>query len=96
LFFLVVGFHISVAWFTETASSLFQELFPFQDWWVVPVKVIFDQTVWAAVWNSIYFTVLGFLRFESPVNIFNELKATFLPMLTVSEPSAPTVSFNSC
>lgn len=59
-----------------------EELFPFQDWWVVPVKVIFDQTVWAAVWNSIYFTVLGFLRFESPVNIFNELKATFLPMLT--------------
>ncbi|XP_075668866.1 uncharacterized protein LOC142638692 isoform X1 [Castanea sativa] len=59
-----------------------EELFPFQDWWVVPVKVIFDQTVWAAIWNSIYFTVLGFLRLESPVNIFNELKATFWPMLT--------------
>ncbi|XP_030929641.1 uncharacterized protein LOC115955593 [Quercus lobata] len=59
-----------------------EELFPFQDWWVVPVKVIFDQTVWAAIWNSIYFAVLGFLRLESPVSIFNELKATFWPMLT--------------
>ncbi|KAF3453652.1 hypothetical protein FNV43_RR04093 [Rhamnella rubrinervis] len=59
-----------------------EELFPFQDWWVVPAKVIFDQTAWAAVWNSIYFTVLGFLRFESPLSIFSELKATFWPMLT--------------
>ncbi|XP_050368167.1 uncharacterized protein LOC126786391 [Argentina anserina] len=59
-----------------------EELFPFPGWWVVPVKVAFDQTVWAAIWNSIYFTVLGFLRLESPINIFSELKATFWPMLT--------------
>ncbi|CAN8303143.1 unnamed protein product [Cochlearia groenlandica] len=59
-----------------------EELFPFQDWWVVPAKVAFDQTVWSAIWNSIYFTVLGFLRFESPISIFKELKATFTPMLT--------------
>lgn len=59
-----------------------EALFPFQDWWVVPAKVVFDQTAWAAVWNSIYFTVLGFLRLESPASIFSELKATFWPMLT--------------
>ncbi|KAL0911231.1 hypothetical protein M5K25_019355 [Dendrobium thyrsiflorum] len=57
-------------------------LFPFQDWWVVPAKVAFDQTIWTATWNSIYYVVLGFLRFESPANIFIELKATFWPMLT--------------
>lgn len=71
--------------FTWDISSILQELFPFQDWWVVPAKVAFDQTAWAAVWNSIYFTVLGFLRLESPANIFSELKATFWPMLTVRE-----------
>ncbi|KAF9672853.1 hypothetical protein SADUNF_Sadunf11G0087300 [Salix dunnii] len=65
-----------------------EELFPFQDWWVVPAKVAFDQTLWAAAWNSIYFTVLGFLRLESPASIFSELTATFWPMLTVREPSA--------
>ncbi|KAM0043796.1 hypothetical protein Hdeb2414_s0010g00345541 [Helianthus debilis subsp. tardiflorus] len=59
-----------------------EALFPFQDWWVVPVKVAFDQTAWAAVWNSIYFVVVALLRFESPLTIFNELKATFFPMLT--------------
>ncbi|KAJ7948609.1 Peroxisomal membrane (Mpv17/PMP22) family protein [Quillaja saponaria] len=59
-----------------------EELFPFEDWWVVPAKVVFDQTVWAAIWNSIYFTVLGFLRLESPLNVFSELEATFWPMLT--------------
>ncbi|KAK8643848.1 hypothetical protein V6N13_013125 [Hibiscus sabdariffa] len=59
-----------------------EELFPFQDWWVVPVKVAFDQTAWAAVWNSIYFIVVGILRFESPTSIYSELKATFWPMLT--------------
>ncbi|XP_065875570.1 uncharacterized protein [Euphorbia lathyris] len=59
-----------------------EALFPFQDWWVVPAKVAFDQTVWSAVWNSIYFTVLGLLRFESPANILSELQATFWPMLT--------------
>ncbi|KAJ7981708.1 Peroxisomal membrane (Mpv17/PMP22) family protein [Quillaja saponaria] len=59
-----------------------EELFPFNDWWVVPAKVVFDQTVWAAVWNSIYYTFLGFLRLESPFNVFSELKATFWPLLT--------------
>lgn len=72
-------------WFTEILLLIFQELFPFQDWWVVPAKVVFDQTVWAALWNSIYYTVLGFLRLESPISIFKELKATFWPMLTVSK-----------
>ncbi|KAG6385486.1 hypothetical protein SASPL_154321 [Salvia splendens] len=59
-----------------------EALFPFHDWWVVPAKVIFDQTLWSAVWNSIYYTLLGFLRFESPVTVFKELRATFWPMLT--------------
>jgi protein Mpv17 len=57
-------------------------LFPFHDWWVVPVKVVFDQTVWSGIWNSIYYVFLGILRLESPISIFNELKATFFPMLT--------------
>lgn len=57
-------------------------LFPFEDWWVVPAKVAFDQTVWAAIWNSIYYVALGLLRFESPDNIFRELKATFWLLLT--------------
>jgi hypothetical protein len=64
--------------------SLHQSLFPFKDWWAVPVKVAFDQTAWSALWNSIYFVALGFLRWESPSTIFSELKATFFPMLTVS------------
>ncbi|KAJ1402709.1 Mpv17/PMP22 [Sesbania bispinosa] len=59
-----------------------EELFPYKGWWVVPAKVAFDQTAWSAVWNSIYYTVVGFLRLDSPINIFNELKATFFPMLT--------------
>ncbi|XP_057505465.1 uncharacterized protein LOC130788769 isoform X2 [Actinidia eriantha] len=62
--------------------QLCEALFPFDDWWVVPAKVAFDQTVWSAVWNSIYFVVLGLLRLESQANISNELKATFWPMLT--------------
>jgi protein Mpv17 len=57
-------------------------LFPFKDWWVVPVKIAFDQTVWSAIWNSIYFVALGLLRFDSPANISTELKKTFFPMLT--------------
>ncbi|PWA87277.1 peroxisomal membrane 22 kDa (Mpv17/PMP22) family protein [Artemisia annua] len=58
-----------------------EALIPSKDWWVVPAKIAFDQTAWSAVWNSIYFVVLGLLRFESPENIFNELKTTFLPLL---------------
>ncbi|XP_066369899.1 uncharacterized protein [Miscanthus floridulus] len=59
-----------------------EALFPFKDWWVVPAKVAFDQTIWAAIWNSIYFVVLGFLRLESPTTIYSELKSTFWLMLT--------------
>ncbi|KAL3681367.1 hypothetical protein R1sor_024323 [Riccia sorocarpa] len=57
-------------------------LFPFQGWWVVPLKVAFDQTIWSGFWNSIYFIMVGLLRFESPVSIFKELKETFFPLLT--------------
>ncbi|CAL9758105.1 unnamed protein product [Musa acuminata subsp. burmannicoides] len=59
-----------------------EALFPFQDWWTVPAKVVFDQTAWSAIWNSIYYVVLGILRLESPANIFTEWRATFWPMLT--------------
>eukprot|EP00850_Spirogloea_muscicola_P006605 SM000031S11614 [mRNA] locus=s31:752353:754351:+ [translate_table: standard] len=65
-------------WF---ALSALQWLFPFKDWWVVPVKVAFDQTVWSGIWNSIYFVVLASLRLEPPASTARELKATFLPML---------------
>ncbi|XP_022633606.1 uncharacterized protein LOC106754176 isoform X3 [Vigna radiata var. radiata] len=64
--------------------QLCEALFPFQEWWVVPAKVAFDQTVWSAVWNSIYFVVLGLLRFESLTNIYGELKSTFFPLLTLT------------
>ncbi|GAB2258862.1 hypothetical protein Droror1_Dr00015022 [Drosera rotundifolia] len=59
-----------------------EQLFPFQEWWVVPMKVVFDQTMWSAIWNSIYYTVVGLLRLDSPITIYNELIATFWPMLT--------------
>lgn len=62
--------------------QLCEALIPYNDWWVVPAKVAFDQTIWAGIWNSIYFVALGFLRFESPANIFGELKSTFFPMIT--------------
>lgn len=61
-----------------------QFLFPFKGWWVVPLKVAFDQTIWSAIWNSIYFITLGLLRFESPVRIWKDLRSTFFPLLTVS------------
>lgn len=67
----------------EIVCIIPQALFPFQQWWVVPAKVAFDQTVWSAVWNSIYFVVLGLLRLDSLSNIYGELKSTFWPMLTV-------------
>lgn len=75
----------------KQGSSNLQSLIPYKDWWWVLAKVAFDQTAWAALWNSIYFVVLGLLRFESPANIFGELKATFVPMLTVSNSSALTL-----
>ncbi|CAA7047027.1 unnamed protein product [Microthlaspi erraticum] len=59
-----------------------EALFPYQEWWVVPAKIAFDQTVWSAIWNTIYYTLLGLLRFESPATVFSEIKTTFWPMIT--------------
>ncbi|MCO5606478.1 hypothetical protein L7F22_060666 [Adiantum nelumboides] len=59
-----------------------EALFPFKDWWGVPIKVAFDQTIWSAIWNSIYFVTIGALRLESPASIALELRSTFWPMLT--------------
>ncbi|CAN1123843.1 Protein SYM1 [Linum perenne] len=80
---IVLGFGtFAVSKLLTIDHDYWHALIPYQDWWVVPAKVAFDQTVWAAIWNSIYFVALGFLRFESPSNIFSELKATFRPMIT--------------
>lgn len=68
--------------------SFKQDLFPYKEWWVVPAKVVFDQTAWSAIWNSIYYTVVALLRLDPPISILNELKATFFPMLTVRDPLA--------
>ncbi|KAJ7515625.1 hypothetical protein O6H91_22G021000 [Diphasiastrum complanatum] len=59
-----------------------EAIFPFKDWWVVPLKVAFDQTIWSAFWNSVYYITLGLLRLESPITILSELRATFFPLLT--------------
>lgn len=72
-----------ILWMAEIVCMISQAIFPYQEWWVVPAKVAFDQTVWSAIWNSIYFVVLGLLRFESLTNIYGELKSTFVPLLTV-------------
>ena len=66
-----------------------QWLFPFKGMWVVPLKVAFDQTIWSGIWNTIYFVTLGLLRFEKLTTIASELRATFLPMLTVSYQPKP-------
>ncbi|XP_022633607.1 uncharacterized protein LOC106754176 isoform X4 [Vigna radiata var. radiata] len=81
--FIVLGFGtFAVTKLLTIDHDYWHALFPFQEWWVVPAKVAFDQTVWSAVWNSIYFVVLGLLRFESLTNIYGELKSTFFPLLT--------------
>ncbi|KAL2926385.1 Peroxisomal membrane protein 2 [Bienertia sinuspersici] len=62
--------------------DLCEAVFPIHDWWAIPLKAGFDQTVWTGIWNSIYFVALGLMRLESPATIFKELKATFWPLLT--------------
>jgi protein Mpv17 len=74
---------IKVVGVLNTLKIDLQFLFPFKDWWGVPIKVAFDQTIWSGFWNSVYFVTLGILRFESPQSIASELKATFWPMLSV-------------
>ncbi|BAT07408.1 Os09g0315000, partial [Oryza sativa Japonica Group] len=65
-----------------------EALFPFKDWWVVPAKVVFDQTAWSAIWNSIYFVVLGFLRLESPATISSRLEVVAFCTLGYIWPSS--------
>ncbi|XP_058755897.1 protein SYM1-like [Vicia villosa] len=62
--------------------QLCENLFPFQEWWVVPTKVAFDKTVGYAISINIYFVVLGLLWFDSLTNIYGELNSTFVPLLT--------------
>ncbi|KAI3979117.1 hypothetical protein MKX01_033027 [Papaver californicum] len=62
--------------------------FSFAGLWVVPAKVVFDQTVWSAVWNSIYFTVLGLLRFESPTTIIGEPEFVIFTIFNKTKGSA--------
>jgi hypothetical protein len=82
---------------TNIIYSFVQYLFPYNGWWVVPLKVAFDQTIWSAIWNSIYYVTLGLLRFESPTRIFKDLRATFFPLLTVCSPEHfCTCQFMSC
>ncbi len=69
--------------FNYRVYSRVQYLFPYNGWWVVPLKVAFDQTIWSAIWNSIYYVTLGLLRLESPARIWKDLTATFFPLLTV-------------
>merc|ERR1712032_1700248 len=46
-------------------------------------KLLLDQTVWAFIWLSIYYGVLGALNFDSPSKIVKTFKASFLPVCLV-------------
>jgi len=46
-------------------------------------KLLLDQTVWAFIWLSIYYAVLGGLNFDSPQKIVKTFKASFLPVCLV-------------
>ncbi|RHN75695.1 hypothetical protein MtrunA17_Chr2g0324031 [Medicago truncatula] len=51
----LLGYFLSMA---KTVLHFFiLALSPFQQWWVVPIKVAFDQTVWSTICNTIYFVV---------------------------------------
>ncbi|KAK5772651.1 hypothetical protein PVK06_048944 [Gossypium arboreum] len=50
------------------------------DTFAVSKLLTIDHDYWH---NSIYYVVLGFLRFESSANIYKGLKATFWPILTI-------------
>ncbi|XP_017190964.1 uncharacterized protein [Malus domestica] len=41
-----------------------QELIPFQDWWVVPVKVAFDQTAGWKLWPFAHLVTYGVIPVE--------------------------------
>ena len=46
-------------------------------------KLLLDQTVWAFIWLSIYYGVLGALSFDSPQKILKTFKTSFLPVCLV-------------
>lgn len=49
----------------------------------IGTKLLLDQTVWAFIWLSIYYGVLGALSFDSPQKIVKTFKASFLPVCLV-------------
>jgi hypothetical protein len=57
---------------------------PLGDGWVgAGSKLLLDQTVWAFIWLSMYYTVLGLLSFDTPEKIVKTFKASFLPVCLV-------------
>ena len=50
--------------------------------WMIPfAKIAIDQTVWSLCWNSIYYTLLGILKFESPSVIVASVKNSWWDLL---------------
>lgn len=44
-------------------------------------KVLIDQTIWSATWNSIYYFLIGVLRFDSMQTIRATVRTNFLPVI---------------
>ena len=54
-----------------------------EGWLGIGTKLVLDQTIWAFIWLSIYYGVLGGLNFDSPQKIVKTFKTSFLPVCLV-------------
>ena len=71
---------LSHVWY-NVSEDVFTSLGIVDQWWSFLPKVAIDQLTWGPFWNNTYILLLGIMQFRNPKAIWEEMKATTIPLI---------------
>ena len=71
---------LSHCWY-NVCDGLFNDVLQWTAWWVVPAKILVDQTIWGPIWNNLYIMMLGVMKQERPSMIWSDMKRSTIPLV---------------
>mmetsp|Transcript_18574 Transcript_18574/g.26136 ORF Transcript_18574/g.26136 Transcript_18574/m.26136 type:complete len:338 (-) Transcript_18574:219-1232(-) len=73
---------LSHIWY-DASEHLFDDVLRLDpnQWWTVIPKVAIDQATWGPFWNNTYILLLGLMKRDSLMSIWNEVKRTTIPLI---------------
>lgn len=71
---------MSHIWY-DVSEDFFDNVLNLHAWWDFLPKVLLDQATWGPFWNNTYILILGMMQLQKPLQIWDDMKRTTIPLI---------------